>query len=165
MIKVSVPTETKEHPFTLQDLINIDSEGEVLDDYACDSSHCSALAGRQRARLGQSVWRLGNWVIIVLKRIQNNMRRINTPVEIPFTTTFESVFHPDSKEPSKTAEYSLFATIHHHGSANGGHYTAHAKHPVTGKWAHYDDERATVLEDELPILDYSTYICMYRAAA
>ena len=111
----------------------------------------------------RSLWRLGNWAVIVLKRNENSGRRINTRVTIPMTTSFDRAFHPSSQEPSARDTYELFATIHHHGSAGGGHYTAHAKHPVSGRWAHYDDESATPVD--APSLDASTYIVMYRRQA
>jgi ubiquitin C-terminal hydrolase len=103
-------------------------------------------------------------VIIVMKRNENSGRKITTQVEIPLQTTFGASFHPSSTEPSGRDTYELFATIHHHGSSGGGHYTSQAKHPVSGVWAHYDDESARSLPDG-PHLDSSTYIVMYRRVA
>jgi ubiquitin carboxyl-terminal hydrolase 4/11/15 len=130
-------------------------EGEEIEGYACDS--CK---GRTKASVSRSLWRLGNWVIVVLKRNENSGRRINTPVEIPEKTTFSSVFHSASMEPSAKDPYELFATVNHHGSSGGGHYTAQARHPVSGQWAFFDDENAR--EIERPELGASTYIVMYR---
>ena len=189
MFKVSVPTQRKEarrvfnsthlpgdsnptfasaqeglkpleEPYKLLELMKEEANAEEIDEYSCEG--CKP--NRVKAKITHTLWRLGNWVIVVLKRNENTGRRINTPVEIPFHTTFTELFHPDSSEPSKTDTYELFSTIHHHGSANGGHYTAHAKHPVNHKWAHYDDERVYDVEGK-PELDPSTYIVMYRRTA
>ncbi len=152
MTKVCVP---KTDRVDLLQLMRDEGGGEGIDEYACDK--CKK---KVRATISRSLWRLGNWVIIVLKRNENSGRRINTHVDIPMETSFGSVFHPSSRESSASDSYDLFATIHHHGSAGGGHYTAHAKHPVTGRWAHYDDESAVVVDN--PLLNASTYIVMYR---
>jgi len=164
MIKVAVPQLQKDdahtgQPVDLLDLMKSDGNDEVIEGYACDS--CDPK--RTKATMSHSLWRLGNWVIIVLKRNENSGRRINTHVNIPMTTSFNTLFHSDSAEPSASCTYELFSTIHHHGSSGGGHYTAHAKHPVTGHWAHYDDE--SMMHVHTPKLDASTYIVMYRRAS
>ena len=159
MFKVSVPKTNDGTSLQLVDLMCSDAKEETIEAYHCD--HCAPT--RHSAQISHTLWRLGNWVICVLKRIDNTGRRVNTPVDIPLKTTFSNLFHSASTEPSKHDTYELFATIQHHGSANGGHYTSLAKHPVSGRWAFYDDERATVLEEgRLPVLDASTYIVMYR---
>ena len=156
MVKVSVPSSS-EKPLQLLDLMNGDADAETIDEYSCET--CKPT--RTKAKITHTLWRLGNWVIIVLKRFDNNGRRINTQVDIPLETSFGSLFHAGSQEPSKNETYSLFSSIHHHGSARGGHYTAHAKHPVSGSWAYYDDESGRECSSD-PILDASTYIVMYR---
>jgi ubiquitin C-terminal hydrolase len=153
MTKLSVHKSAE--PLEMLDLMVSEGQDESIDGYQCDG--CKK---KVKATVARSLWRLGNWVIVVLKRNENSGNRINTRVNIPLTTNFEKVFHEASEEPSKRDEYELFATIHHHGSARGGHYTAHAKHPVSGKWAHYDDESAREVSE--PFLDASTYIVMYR---
>ena len=35
--------------------------------------------------------------------------------------------------------YDLMAVINHSGTVGGGHYTAHARHPVSGRWYAYND--------------------------
>jgi len=37
--------------------------------------------------------------------------------------------------------YNLYAVVNHVGSTFDGHYTAAAKHPNTGHWHHFDDQR------------------------
>jgi len=157
MTKVSVPKSDK--PVDLIDLMVSDGEDDVIEDYACDK--CKPK--RTKATVSRTLWRLGNWVIIVLKRNENSGRRINTQVTIPLECKFTPAFHTKSQESSSRDSYELFSTIHHHGSAGGGHYTAQAKHPVSGKWARYDDEDAK--ETDKIILDPSTYIVMYRRIA
>lgn len=138
------------------DLMTEHCKEEVIEDYVCD---CCA-PKRTRAVKSLGYWRLGNWVIITLKRNANNGNKINTHVDIPKTICFKDVFHNKSEEVSSKASYELFATINHHGSSRGGHYTSHAKHSVLGKWFLYDDEHSIEVPDIS--INSSTYIVMYR---
>jgi ubiquitin C-terminal hydrolase len=156
MSKVSVP-KNPSGQVTLLDLLAAEDADDAIEGYNCEK--CKE---RGKATVSRRLWRLGNWVIIVLKRNENSGRRINTNVEIPLKTTFSTSFHPSSTEPSSRDSYELFATINHHGSSGGGHYTSQAKHPVSGKWAQYDDESGREIQGGGPHLDPSTYIVMYR---
>jgi len=157
ILDVSVPNTVGPEPAKLMDLLVADGKGDELDDYVC-SGQCTA---RSKAHVSRSIWRLGTWVIIALKRFGNNGQRVNTPVDIPLQTSFDSIFYGKSIEPSKSHMYELFTTVHHHGVAGGGHYTARAKHPVTGVWNIYDDENTHPISGPIP-LDPSIYIVMYR---
>jgi len=183
--KVCVPKQA-DRPLGLLDLMREECRGETIDEYACD--HCIAAAAacaakeaakeaasdekqekpakpvpvRTKANKTLSYWRLGNWVIVTLKRNENNGRKINTIIDIPKTITFGELFHPNSEEASAKASYELFSTIEHHGSSGGGHYTSHAKHSVTEKWTFYDDESGIQVPDVR--INNSTYVVMYRKA-
>ena len=166
MLKASVPASTADSSVKMMDLLISESKGDVIEDYHCEScpvpaSSAPGWRASTRACIQQRLWRLGAWVIVVLKRNEAGGRRIQTQVQIPTTVSFEPLFVAGSPEPSRTKEYELFASIHHHGSSRGGHYTSFARSPVTGVWAHFDDERVT--EVTAPTLDASTYIVMYRA--
>jgi hypothetical protein len=153
-------------PIQMMDLLIAESKGDVIEDYHCEScpvpaSSAPGWRASTRACIQQRLWRLGAWVIVVLKRNEAGGRRIQTQVQIPDQVSFEPLFVTASPEPSRTKTYELFASIHHHGSARGGHYTSFARSPVTNVWAHFDDERE--MKVEAPTLDASTYIVMYRA--
>ena len=156
MLDVSVPLEQPEGQLNLLDLIISDGKGDTIEDYACPK--CAPT--KMKATITRSNWRLGSWLIVALKRFHNDGRRLNQIVDIPLETTFTSTFHPTTPEPSLKDTYELFATVNHHGVAGGGHYTAQAKHPVTGKWNLYDDERTMPITS--PSIDRSIYVAMYR---
>ena len=163
---MQVPASTADSSVKMMDLLISESKGDVIEDYHCEScpvpaSSAPGWRASTRACIQQRLWRLGAWVIVVLKRNEAGGRRIQTQVQIPTTVSFEPLFVAASPEPSRTKEYELFASIHHHGSSRGGHYTSFARSPVTGVCAHFDDERVT--EVAAPTLDASTYIVMYRA--
>ena len=156
MLDVSVPAESGPEPLQLHDLIASDGKGDTIEDYAC--SVCAPK--KTKATITRANWRLGSWLIVALKRFHNDGRRLNQVIDIPLETTFTNSFHPTTPEPSLRDTYELFATVNHHGVAGGGHYTAQAKHPVTGKWNHFDDERPAAMQ--APIIDRSIYVAMYR---
>ena len=155
MLDVSIPANSTD-PLELHDLIAADGKGDTIDDYACEK--CKPK--KTTATITRSNWRLGSWLIVALKRFHNDGRRLNQVINIPLETTFTSSFHPATPEPSLRDTYELFATVNHHGVAGGGHYTAQAKHPVTGKWNHFDDERPSAMN--APSIDRSIYVAMYR---
>ena len=39
--------------------------------------------------------------------------------------------------------YDCFGVSNHFGSSGFGHYTAFAKHPISGEWYNYDDGSVT----------------------
>ena len=185
--KVCVPKEA-DRPVGLLDLMREECRGETIDEYACDHCIASASVKKEEAKEAEAVsdekqeeakpakpvpvrtkanktlsyWRLGNWVIVTLKRNENTGRKINTIIDIPKTITFGELFHPNSEEASAKASYELFSTIEHHGSSGGGHYTSHAKHSVTEKWTFYDDDSGIEVPDVR--INNSTYVVMYRKA-
>jgi ubiquitin C-terminal hydrolase len=164
MFKCSVPEEPgpgTNGSYTLVDLMKRECVEENIDEYACDKCSATDTKKRTKAKKQHAVWRMGNWVIVVLKRNSNSGRRINTPVDIPMTQVFGDVFHSQSPETSRTGAYDLFAVINHHGGANGGHYTAQAKNPLTSRWNLFDDESVHELADG-PSIDASAYIVFYR---
>ena len=72
----------------LIDLMIDDCKGEDIDEY-----HCLKCPTRQKATVSHTYWRLGNWVIVTLKRNENTGQRINTHVNIPKRLSFAKVFH------------------------------------------------------------------------
>jgi ubiquitin carboxyl-terminal hydrolase 8 len=140
------------------DLMREDCKGEKIDDYDCD--HCKPK--RHSVIVTRAYWRLGNWVIVTLKRFENNGRKINRNIDVPKEICFEELFHQNSEETSAKASYELFATVDHHGHSGGGHYTSYSKHSVSGKWILYDDENGVEVPDV--VISNSTYIVMYRKA-
>jgi ubiquitin C-terminal hydrolase len=155
---VPKPTSPEDKTLSIIDLMKEDCKEEKIDSYDCD--HCKPV--RHAALIKRAYWRLGNWVIVTLKRNENNGRKINRNIDVPKTLSFEELFHPNSEETSVKASYELFATVDHHGNSGGGHYTSYSKHAVSGKWVMYDDDSAMEVPDV--VINTSTYVVMYRKA-
>jgi len=161
MKKVSVPKSSE--PVELLKLMEDEGKDDPIENFACATcGGTEDVTKRTKADVFRTYWRLGNWVIVTLKRNENTGRKINTIIDIPKTITFAELFHPNSEEASAKASYELFSTIEHHGSSGGGHYTSHAKHSVTEKWTFYDDESGIEVPDVR--INNSTYVVMYRKA-
>jgi ubiquitin C-terminal hydrolase len=127
-----------------------DLNDEILEDYHCDNCKIKIKAIK-RTR----VWKLPPNLILVFKRFTYDGRKISSPIVMDNNTiNLESIFSTES--PTKNeCKYSLRSIVDHHGSINGGHYTAQAKHS-SNNWYLYDDQ--SVYGIEKPIIGENTYI-------
>jgi len=129
---------------------------ETIDEYACDTCEPK----RFPAKKNVSIWRLPKCLILTAKRFSATGNKIMDPVESFNSVKFYDCFAPQSHEPTKHGEYEIFATVDHHGSHMGGHYTAQAKNFITDMWGHYDDN--VVQEINGPSLGRTTYMLFLR---
>jgi len=60
--------------------------------------------------------------------------KIGTAIRFPTKNLDLSSFVVDDRLPAEHSRYNLFAVSNHYGGMGGGHYTAHACNPVSGKW-------------------------------
>ncbi|XP_003746456.1 ubiquitin carboxyl-terminal hydrolase 2 [Galendromus occidentalis] len=67
----------------------------------------------------------------------------------------------DPRNPNNLV-YDLYAVCNHHGTMQGGHYTAFCKNPVNGLWYHYDDASVTTVTDESYLITKDAYILFYQ---
>lgn len=148
-------------------------EGESIDEYQCDKCSpdvpkddtTSPKPKRHPGVIQRRIWRLPQNLILVVKRFRFDMRmtKCNANFSADTTQKFEKWFAAASPESSHHADYTLQSIVDHHGNANGGHYTAQVKSPITGLWNMYDDETVTQLRDgSQPHLGPMTYILFYR---
>ncbi len=159
-LKVGMPMNTQD-PTDLHSILQEELKDEVIEEYACE--HCAPQRGRAIRRT--KIWKLPKILFVMLKRFSPTGARIQTPFSYDNASeiAFEQHFSTFSPEPSRHKKYSLFATIDHFGSTQGGHYTCQAKNPLTGKWYGYDDE--SVVDIEAPSFGRSTYIVCFRTTS
>jgi ubiquitin C-terminal hydrolase len=144
---------------TLVECLNYEFQDEAIDEYSCD--HCKPK--RHPAAIRRRIWRLPNNLIVVAKRFNPNGTKCHAALSTEPSMTFAPWFSEASPEGSKTASYTLQSIIDHHGSANGGHYTAQVRSPVTGVWNLYDDESVRDLGDgSKPFQGATNYILTFR---
>lgn len=161
MLKVGLPNSKE---VTLEECIDYEFKGEDLDEYQCEP--CSAeKKPRGPAIIQRRIWRLPQNLIVVLKRFNYNGTKCHANFTTDPVQKFEKWFAYESPESSRIADYSLQSIIDHHGTANGGHYTAQVRSPITGDWMVYDDESTTVIRDGTKAhLGSMNYILFYRKA-
>ena len=143
-------------PMTLLECLALEFQEETIDEYDCDS--CSAKP-RQPASKKVHIWRLPKLLIITAKRFAPNGAKIHFPVANCTSAKFYDIFANESHEPSKHLTYEMFATVDHHGSHFGGHYTCQAKMMGTNDWYHFDDDSVNTIKDVS--LGHSTYLTMW----
>ncbi len=128
----------------LSSLYRLYKSNEILKDdnaYKCDKCNKKTIA---RKKIITSKW--PDNLIIILKRFDNNMKKNNTPIDIPLEWRHS---------------YTLKGGIIHSGSFNGGHYIYFGKED--NKWFEANDEhiREININDYMENIKYS-YILLYE---
>jgi ubiquitin C-terminal hydrolase len=158
-LKLSMPDGGD--PPTLEDLLSGEWKPETIEDYACEK--CAP--ARTTAQRKTHIWRLPQYLTIVLKRFSYTGQKIRTKLApMPLLhMSFEPYFSNYSPEKVGKTEYRLFAIVDHHGSSFGGHYTAQARHPKEDTWHVYDDE--SIIQTAAPMFGETTYMLMFERSA
>jgi ubiquitin carboxyl-terminal hydrolase 8 len=167
MLKVGFP---EGRSVNLEDCINHEFKADEIDEYECNNCSPSPPKGsdapkpkRHPASIMRRIWRLPQNLIVVLKRFNPNGSKCNTNFSADLTQKFEKWFAKESPEPSRTTDYTLQSVVDHHGSAQGGHYVAQVRSPITNEWHIYDDETVNKIQDgSKPFLGVMSYILFYR---
>lgn len=165
MLKIGFEDQKKS---TLEQCMNYEFSPEDLDEYQCD--HCSPDVEKGQIKnkrppgsVKRQIWKLPGNLIIILKRFNPNGSKCQADFDAELTQKFTKWFSEKSPESSRIDNYSLQSVVDHHGSANGGHYVAQVKSPITGKWNLYDDESVREIKDgSTAFLGNSSYILFYR---
>ncbi|XP_020822400.1 ubiquitin carboxyl-terminal hydrolase 43 isoform X1 [Phascolarctos cinereus] len=157
-------------------------EEQLAPDDAWKCPHCKIL---QQGMVKLSLWTLPDILIIHLKRfcqVGERRNKLSTLVKFPLFGLNMAPHvakrsldqeHPLNSWPSWEQAsclpnscsldflYDLYAVCNHHGSMQGGHYTAYCRNSLDGQWYSYDDSTVEpILEDE--ISTRGAYILFYQ---
>ncbi|XP_036772864.2 ubiquitin carboxyl-terminal hydrolase 31 isoform X2 [Manis pentadactyla] len=156
-------------------------EERLAPDDAWRCPHCKQL---QQGSITLSLWTLPDVLIIHLKRFrQDGDRRMKLQNMVKFPLTgLDMTPHVVKRSQSSWSlpshwspwrrpyglgrdpedyVYDLYAVCNHHGTMQGGHYTAYCKNSVDGLWYCFDDSEVQQLsEDE--ICTQTAYILFYQ---
>ncbi|XP_038523429.1 ubiquitin carboxyl-terminal hydrolase 43 isoform X1 [Canis lupus familiaris] len=173
----------QQHSCTLDECFQFYTKEEQLaQDDAWKCPHCEAL---QRGMVKLSLWTLPDILIIHLKRfcqVGEKRNKLSTLVRFPLSG-LDMAPHvaqrgagppaatgpwPSWKQPAclpagypLDSLYDLYAVCNHHGSLQGGHYTAYCRNSLDGQWYSYDDSTVEPLpEDE--VNTRGAYILFYQ---
>lgn len=126
------------------------ADEKVSSDWKCDKCQCQ---GSQNVRTIK-VWRHPQILILVLKRFDDNMRKITKHVQVP--TRIDLKKHSIPRCP----EYVLRSVAFHQGNVMGGHYFACCH---DGKvWSVMDDETVSSAPQDMDL--GQGYVFFYEAA-
>uniref|UniRef100_A0ABM5FM90 ubiquitinyl hydrolase 1 n=1 Tax=Pogona vitticeps TaxID=103695 RepID=A0ABM5FM90_9SAUR len=175
-VRLKQQLHQQQHSCTLDECFQLYTKEEQLaPDDAWRCPHCQVL---QQGMVKLSLWTLPDILIIHLKRFRQvgeQRHKLTTLVHFPLRGLDMAPHVAKRSRGSKwghwkppTAEgaqvhflYDLYAVCNHHGSMQGGHYTAYCRNALDGHWYSYDDSTVEpVLEDN--ISTRSAYILFYQ---
>ncbi|XP_029785029.1 ubiquitin carboxyl-terminal hydrolase 43, partial [Suricata suricatta] len=142
-------------------------EEQLAQDDAWKCPHCEAL---QRGTVKLSLWTVPDILIIHLKRfwqVGERRNKLSTLVRFPlWGLDMAPHVAPRGAGPRPVSHppdflYDLYAVCNHHGSLQGGHYTAYCRNSLDGRWYSFDDSTVEPLrEDE--VNTRGAYILFYQ---
>ncbi|XP_037319032.2 ubiquitin carboxyl-terminal hydrolase 31-like [Pungitius pungitius] len=159
-------------------------EEQLAPDDAWRCPHCKQL---QQGSIKLSLWTLPDILILHLKRFrQDGDRRMKMQNMVKFPLVgMDMAPHMVKRSQSSWSLpshwspwrrpygmgrdpedylYDLYAVCNHHGTMQGGHYTAHCKNSIDGQWYCFDDSDVQPLsEDE--VCKQTGYILFYQRRA
>ncbi|XP_078510809.1 ubiquitin carboxyl-terminal hydrolase 43 [Lissotriton helveticus] len=175
--------QQQQHSCTLDECFQLYTKEEQLaPDDAWKCPHCKVL---QQGMVKLSLWTLPDILIIHLKRFRQSGERrtkLSTLVKFPLTGLdmaphvvkrsqgnksmlgqWATWKQPPNRSESSQPDvlYDLYAVCNHHGSMQGGHYTAYCRNSLDSRWYSYDDSNVEpVPEDE--VCTRGAYILFYQ---
>ncbi|KAM4715674.1 ubiquitin carboxyl-terminal hydrolase 31-like [Anableps anableps] len=159
-------------------------EEQLAPDDAWRCPHCKQL---QQGSIKLSLWTLPDILILHLKRFrQDGDRRVKMQNMVKFPLTgMDMAPHMVKRSQSSWSLpshwspwrrpygmgrdpedylYDLYAVCNHHGTMQGGHYTAYCKNSIDGQWYCFDDSDVhPISEDE--VCKQTGYILFYQRRA
>jgi uncharacterized UBP type Zn finger protein len=117
------------------------------------------------------VWALPQVLVIHTRRFEVNEYGIPTHknrrhVDFPLVLDEQHFRQDDDREGTASdGQYRLFAVSNHVGRLNEGHYTAHARHPATGKWYYFNDSVVTEVQNPKDVITSNAYVLFYERVA
>nr|XP_047931934.1 ubiquitin carboxyl-terminal hydrolase 43 [Anser cygnoides] len=171
-VRLQQQAHQQQHSCTLDECFQLYTKEEQLaPDDAWRCPHCQV---PQQGTVKLSLWTLPDILIIHLKRfrqVAEHRHKLTTLVRFPLRG-LDMAPHlapgggrwaprrlPESRP--RDSLYDLYAVCNHHGSMQGGHYTAYCCNSLDGRWYSYDDSTVeAVQEDE--VSTRSAYILFYQ---
>ncbi|XP_059684361.1 ubiquitin carboxyl-terminal hydrolase 43 [Gavia stellata] len=182
-VRLQQQAHRQQHSCTLDECFQLYTKEEQLaPDDAWRCPHCKV---PQQGTVKLSLWTLPDILIIHLKRfrqVAEHRHKLTTLVRFPLRG-LDMAPHvaqrgqaggqllgrwapwqpPLCLPPSCPRDYlyDLYAVCNHHGSMQGGHYTAYCCNALDGRWYSYDDSRVEGVQ-EAEVSTRSAYILFYQ---
>ncbi|XP_065503713.1 ubiquitin carboxyl-terminal hydrolase 43 [Caloenas nicobarica] len=178
-VQLQQQAHRQQHSCTLDECFQLYTKEEQLaPDDAWRCPHCKV---PQQGTVKLSLWTLPDILIIHLKRfrqVAEQRHKLTTLVRFPLRgldmaphvaqrgqASGQMLGHwaPWQPPPCSPRDYlyDLYAVCNHHGSMQGGHYTAYCCNALDGRWYSYDDSRVEWVR-EAEVSTRSAYILFYQ---
>ncbi|XP_065708294.1 ubiquitin carboxyl-terminal hydrolase 43 isoform X4 [Patagioenas fasciata] len=178
-VRLQQQAHRQQHSCTLDECFQLYTKEEQLaPDDAWRCPHCKVL---QQGTVKLSLWTLPDILIIHLKRfrqVAEHWHKLTTLVRFPLrgldmaphmaqqgqaSRQMLRCWVPWQRSPCSPRDYlyDLYAVCNHHGSMQGGHYTAYCCNALDGRWYSYDDSRVEGVQ-EAEVSTRSAYILFYQ---
>uniref|UniRef100_A0ACB8EKN8 Uncharacterized protein n=1 Tax=Sphaerodactylus townsendi TaxID=933632 RepID=A0ACB8EKN8_9SAUR len=175
-VRLKQQLHQQQHSCTLDECFQLYTKEEQLaPDDAWRCPHCLVL---QQGTVKLSLWTLPDILVIHLKRFRQvgeQRHKLTTLVHFPLRgldmaphvakrsrgSKWGPWKHINPESSPSNFLYDLYAVCNHHGSLQGGHYTAYCRNALDGHWYSYDDSTVEpVLEDD--VSTRAAYILFYQ---
>ncbi|XP_075576263.1 ubiquitin carboxyl-terminal hydrolase 43 [Pelecanus crispus] len=182
-VQLQQQAHRQQHSCTLDECFQLYTKEEQLaPDDAWRCPHCKV---PQQGTVKLSLWTLPDILIIHLKRfrqVAEHRHKLTTLVRFPLRG-LDMAPHVAPRGPAggqllghwapwqpplclppscpRDYLYDLYAVCNHHGSMQGGHYTAYCCNALDGRWYSYDDSRVEGVQ-EAEVSTRSAYILFYQ---
>lgn len=121
---------------------------------------CPRCKRRVNAKKKIDIWKLPPVLVVHLKRFEYNQRtqrfrKIQADLRAPLTMDLTEFVTTPQREP---LVYDVICVANHHGPFGYGHYTATCRHPVDGRFYHFNDDNVQDLVDDRDVLSSKSYV-------
>ncbi|KAI5859320.1 UCH-domain-containing protein [Durotheca rogersii] len=154
-------TRRRKNGITLEACLDEFEREEILSEQ--DMWYCPRCKEHRRASKKFDLWKTPDILIIHLKRFSSSgFRRDKLEVLVDFPLeNLDITSRVLQREAGKQEVYDLIGVDNHWGGLGGGHYTAHAKNFLDGKWYTCNDSIVNEASTDR-IVDSAAYLLFYR---
>jgi len=154
-LSVVIPPTDNTNPISLQDcLVKFFTKNEQVDSWKCEKCHSSG------CDKSQSFWSLPNYLIIHLKRFNNDGQKVTTPIDFPIEDLNLTQFVSNDKRDPNNYIYSLYAVNYHSGDTHSGHYWSSCRN-LDSNWYLFNDGHVSKFHNLNDLVTPDAYILFY----
>jgi len=122
--------------------------------------HCPRCKRRVNASKKIDIWKLPPVLVVHLKRFAFDARtgrfqKIQADIRTPLTIDLSEFVTTQQREP---LVYNVISVANHTGQYHSGHYTATCKHPVDGRFYHFDDDEVVEVRNTESVTSQGAYV-------
>jgi len=153
---MSLPVHDKMR--TLKDALRLFLAEETLS--GNEQWRCPRCNRRVNALKKIDIWKLPPVLVVHLKRFEfdtrtGRFRKIQADLRSPLTVDLTEFVTTEQREP---LIYDVIGVANHSGQFHSGHYTAVCKHPIHGRFYHFDDDEVHEVKSSEGVLTQRAYV-------